>query len=802
LGAILVFWGLCSSVLAVLVAGGFELWVREMRVENRCTMTRMWPNYYPVPGSFEASDFSLKYKILGYSHGNLTLEQRQNLNNVSKVVLFVPGNAGSFQQVRSIGCELVEDCAEGLHLKNVREEVNVMVYTLDFDEELSALSGLFLRDQTQFTVDMLRLIGKRHKDAQVVLFAHSMGGIVAREVLAQMDADPELLPEVNILGMISVATPHVSPMIGMDFVMLDIYRDIWQHQDSKRAYLSFAGGYRDNLVRSELAQLHREQYERSASVLTSTLPEVGMSIDHLAILWCNELVALNADQIMAIFNNGFEEVLKSKGIARKKIPSSGSTKDDRKAYTPESEIFAWVKNVPVRKHLPLIFQYVFTASLLTLMFAAGSSIMDFVTWSALPAILILVFQNDGKKTLQTVPILLASAFGIMGFIVLSCQVFLRVLHFVIPAVPSLTLLISPLAFSYFNGNLPSMDELLAISMLCLILNVVVLALGTISKARGMFASKQVVDAQHVQILFSLAYFASLAAWASPAIFCAKFLSERRQNLSDHFPVKDENRRGHFFHGVLDDELPEAIEMLMPASSRSLDESDRRFLIVSCIAILPVAVHLWMLYNFPIFASSEQVLDSSLERVRMQKRRSQGASEDTKETTKADQLEVALPQSERPRKSKVVEAVEIRPGVLLFDDTEYEDGDSLRVHRFKNGEVVQLDYVRDSDEGMGRSNADAVPLMDESGLLQQRSGIMLIQKRRIRSGVDAIPDSIILRTLIGLLALTSISMSSTYLFILQYMAPLLSIIALIFRSEERSFERTERRTIADPKLQQK
>jgi glycosylphosphatidylinositol deacylase len=64
-----------------------------------CIMTFMYPSYIPVPAP--ANTKESKYGLYLYHEGWKQIDQEQELLQLSGVpVLFIPGNGGSYKQVR------------------------------------------------------------------------------------------------------------------------------------------------------------------------------------------------------------------------------------------------------------------------------------------------------------------------------------------------------------------------------------------------------------------------------------------------------------------------------------------------------------------------------------------------------------------------------------------------------------------------------------------------------------------------------------------------------------------------------
>ncbi|XP_041662465.1 GPI inositol-deacylase [Cheilinus undulatus] len=281
------FYGFALGLLAVglrELLTGFE--------ENRCSMTYMfeYPEYRRVALPRRVARLYPAYGLYLYGEGVYAQETRA-LKLTGAPVLFLPGNAGSHKQARSLGSVALrkaENMEGGLHFN---------VFTVDFNEELVALYGGSLLRQTHFLHESIKAILKLYKHLKtppqsVVLVGHSMGGVVARALFT--------LPRFNtnlVTLIITQASPHLAPVLALDPYLLDFYsavRQKWVNQAKKLrnvTVLSVGGGYRDYQVRSGLISLPCPPGDpNKMSLVATAVPRTWVSTDHLSIVWCKELV--------------------------------------------------------------------------------------------------------------------------------------------------------------------------------------------------------------------------------------------------------------------------------------------------------------------------------------------------------------------------------------------------------------------------------------------------------------------------------------------------------------------------------
>ncbi|KAI9020547.1 GPI inositol-deacylase PGAP1-like protein, partial [Hyaloraphidium curvatum] len=227
-------------------------------------------------------------------------------------VIFVPGNAGSYRQVRSLatesaseawnwtrsqeGCRVLKDRNPELALDcSTYRPRKLTFFALDFREELSAFRGTTLLDQAEYLNDALRFVqglylavGARVPPT-VAIVAHSMGGIVAR---AAFTLPNHSAGSVDLL--VTLATPHARAPLALDRATVQLYGRLasaWEASSPSVALVSIAGGNRDHMFGSELCTTSGFASAGSSfTAFTTGIADVWLTTDHLSILWCNQLV--------------------------------------------------------------------------------------------------------------------------------------------------------------------------------------------------------------------------------------------------------------------------------------------------------------------------------------------------------------------------------------------------------------------------------------------------------------------------------------------------------------------------------
>ena len=164
-----------------------------------CQMSMMTPTYIKLSGfDTEHSRFASKYHLYLYREEGVDTYTADDPGLRGAPVLFIPGNAGSYKQVRSLSSE-ASRYFHG-HLSADVEAISNGVrsldfFTCDFNEDLSAFHGQTIIDQAEYVNEAVAYILSLYHDARptlrdtqlpdpssVILIGHSMGGIVARTV--------------------------------------------------------------------------------------------------------------------------------------------------------------------------------------------------------------------------------------------------------------------------------------------------------------------------------------------------------------------------------------------------------------------------------------------------------------------------------------------------------------------------------------------------------------------------------------------------------------------------------------------
>ncbi|KAK3737552.1 hypothetical protein QZH41_006055 [Actinostola sp. cb2023] len=207
------------SVFAGLALYGLKDVIHNVE-HNQCEMTYMyqWPVYVKVPLFKGVSKDFPRYSLYYYGEGSQP-EVERDLQRVRGIpVLFIPGNAGSHKQARSLASVALRKAEDSAYQFNY--------FTVDLDERLSGVSGVMLNEQTEFVRICIKRVLRLYKGIprrprSVVLIGHSMGGVISKALFTLPKFDPTQVHTVITLG-----TPHQHPVMPLDPLLCNFYNHI------------------------------------------------------------------------------------------------------------------------------------------------------------------------------------------------------------------------------------------------------------------------------------------------------------------------------------------------------------------------------------------------------------------------------------------------------------------------------------------------------------------------------------------------------------------------------------------------
>ena len=227
----------CSILGLVFIFTGLYSYLVDIG-PNKCEMTYMfeYPVYTKLKLPARIQRNYPQYALYAYSEGSYTYKVRRNEFS-GNPVLFLPGNGGSYRQVRSLASVSLRK-SEDANLKKWFD-----YFSVDFNEELSGLAGSLLEKQTRFATSVIdHILSLYPNGRRIILVGHSMGGIVARAILSR--------GHERIYLIYTQATPHRSPPMAIDKDILAFYEQMkiaeagLKHFDTP--IVSVSGGRRGN----------------------------------------------------------------------------------------------------------------------------------------------------------------------------------------------------------------------------------------------------------------------------------------------------------------------------------------------------------------------------------------------------------------------------------------------------------------------------------------------------------------------------------------------------------------------------
>ncbi|XP_027349452.1 uncharacterized protein LOC113861049 isoform X2 [Abrus precatorius] len=345
---IIIVVGICLSALYGLLKP----------ISNGCIMTYMYPTYIPISSSQSVSP--VKYGLYLYHEGWKKIDFKEHLKKLNGVpVLFIPGNGGSFKQVRSLAAESDRAYQNGplehafyqeasLRPEERGADINLSGFQLpnqytsrldwfavDLEGEHSAMDGAILEEHTEYVVYAIHKILDQYKvsyDARtregaavsgslpknVILVGHSMGGFVARAAVIH----PRLRKSA-VETVLTLSTPHQSPPVALQpslghyFARVNSeWREGYKVQTTNTGryvsdpvlshvvVVSISGAYNDYQVRSKLTSLDNIVPPTHGFMISSTaMKNVWLSMEHQAILWCNQLVIQVSHTLLSLIDS-------------------------------------------------------------------------------------------------------------------------------------------------------------------------------------------------------------------------------------------------------------------------------------------------------------------------------------------------------------------------------------------------------------------------------------------------------------------------------------------------------------------
>lgn len=371
-------------------------------ISNGCVMTYMYPTYIPISAPENVS--SAKYALYKYHEGWKKIDFNDHLKRLSGVpVLFIPGNGGSYKQVRSIASEsdrayqggprermLYQEASltfeDGINMVGIDVPIPTQYtrmldwFAVDLEGEHSAMDGQILEEHTEYVVYAIHRILDQYRQSRdalekegavisgsvpksVILVGHSMGGFVARAALVH----PHLRKSA-VETILTLSTPHQSPPLALQPSLGHYYGHIneeWRKgygiqtsragnhlsapQLSNVVVVSISGGIHDYQVRSKLESLDGIVPPTHGFLISSTgMKNVWLSMEHQVILWCNQVVVQVSHTLLSLIDSEtghpFSDTRKRVAIFTKMLHSGMP-----ESWLRQSQLHRLSPHVPMQK---------------------------------------------------------------------------------------------------------------------------------------------------------------------------------------------------------------------------------------------------------------------------------------------------------------------------------------------------------------------------------------------------------------------------------------------------------------------
>ncbi|KAF5321343.1 hypothetical protein D9619_000541 [Psilocybe cf. subviscida] len=282
--------GICFGVLSLL--GVLVFYFSTLDISNNlspqgCRMSWMSPSYVQQ-SQFNTSwsPLAARYSLWLYREVGWDMQQANDGGRASAPVLFIPGNAGSSHQVRSIASSASRQYYSAPN--TVADEFKsrpippLDFYAVEFNEDLSAFHGSTLESETIYTSKAIDYILSLYPGGtKIIVMGHSMGGIVATS----------LLPSANISAIITMSTPHILPPARFDSRVDALYERLQTvlHNDPT-PIVSICGGATDMMIPSESCIIPRvDEGVFRRTVFTSALEGAWTGVGHREMVWCHQV---------------------------------------------------------------------------------------------------------------------------------------------------------------------------------------------------------------------------------------------------------------------------------------------------------------------------------------------------------------------------------------------------------------------------------------------------------------------------------------------------------------------------------
>lgn len=291
---------ICSIIFLSLSVWSFNNYGIDSK---RCNGNYIRPDYEKIPFASKSARLNERYAL--YLH-----REAGKKGFWGQPVLFLPGNAGTYRQIRSFGAVIervwnwkkAADASWG----------NLDLFTMDTRGEFTAFDAGRLHDQAVYANEAIQHIlgiykgikAMKTKPTSMLILGHSMGGVVARAIPLLNDYTHD-----SIMCILTLSSPHADPPLVLNYALESWYRtlnDKWRtsEQLANITMVSIASGSRDLILYSGLTHLDDIiKPEQGFSVYSTAMPGVWLSTDHEGMVWCDQVLTSVSLAMFQIFRN-------------------------------------------------------------------------------------------------------------------------------------------------------------------------------------------------------------------------------------------------------------------------------------------------------------------------------------------------------------------------------------------------------------------------------------------------------------------------------------------------------------------
>lgn len=295
----------------------------------KCSNIRMYPSYARIPKFDERfTPYASKYSLYLYREQGKDLKptEKNNYKLNGIPVLFIPGNAGSYKQARSIASKTANLFFNNEYTGPNQNIQNLDFFTADFNEDFTAFHGRTMLDQAEYVNEAIKFILGLYEEniTSVLIIGHSMGGIVSRVLMTLPNYKPQ-----SVKSIITLSSPHAKAPLTFDRDIMKIYQSInefWklgysdkddplsreaQNRLKDLSLFSITGGSLDTILPADYTSIENLVPKTNGfTVFTSGIETVWTSIDHLAIVWCDQLRSVILNMLLDMIDPSVEEKVK------------------------------------------------------------------------------------------------------------------------------------------------------------------------------------------------------------------------------------------------------------------------------------------------------------------------------------------------------------------------------------------------------------------------------------------------------------------------------------------------------------